>query len=346
MPVRQPPEQPLRRGAVTTGADTPLVDLNQANPYAAALSYAARGWPVFPVAGVVSGHCSCRAAALCDHPAKHPLNRSGLRAATTDIGQIANWWREWPWAGVGIRTGAPSGLVVVDIDPAHGGLQTIDDLVRSGHLPAATLQTLSVRTGGAGHHLFYDHPGVDVPNTAAQLPRLGPAAGIDLRGDGGYIIAPPSAHISGRRYQWEAGNAEPAPLPSWAGPAPPAPRPPAPPIPAVGERRIARYAEAALRNETVAVANAAEGQRNHVLNRAAYKLGTLVGAGVLDPGQVEATLTEAATGAGLGPRETVATIRSGLHEGMANPRVIPVPQAAPTPQVAPPPTPRAVRLIP
>lgn len=326
--MRQPPEQPLRRGAVTTGADTPLVDLNQANPFAAALSYAARNWPVFPVAGIVSGHCSCRAGALCDHPAKHPLNRYGLRAATTERGQIANWWREWPWAGVGIRTGAPSGLVVVDIDPAHGGLQTIDDLVRSGQLPSATLQTLSVRTGGAGHHLFYQHPRVDVPNTTGQLPRLGPAPGLDLRGDGGYIIAPPSAHISGLRYQWEAGNPEPVPLPTWAGPAPPAPRPPAPPIPAVGESRIAKYAEAALRNETAAVASAAEGQRNHVLNRAAYKLGTLVGAGVLDAGHVETTLNEAATSAGLGPRETVATIRSGLQDGIGNPRPLPNPRPA------------------
>lgn len=337
--MRQSPEQPLRRGAVATGADTPLVDLNQANPYAAALSYAARGWPVFPVAGIVSGHCSCRAATLCDHPAKHPLNRYGLRAATTDPAQIADWWRTWPWAGVGIRTGAPSGLVVVDIDPAHGGLQTIDDLIRAGQLPSATLQTLSVRTGGAGHHLFYQHPRVDIPNASGQLPNIGSAPGIDLRGDGGYIIAPPSAHSSGRRYQWEPGDHRPAELPPWAGPAPPIPRPAPPRIPAVEEGRIARYAEAALRNETTAVATAAEGQRNHVLNRAAYKLGTLVGAGALEAGQVEASLTNAATAAGLSPGETTATIRSGLRHGVANPRELPTPSLQHAPQASAPPLP-------
>ena len=266
------------------------------------------GWRV---AGIVSGHCSCRAGALCDHPAKHPLNQHGVRAAATDPAQIANWWRTWPWAGVAIRTGAPSGLVIVDIDPAHGGLRTLDELARSGQIKTATLETLQVRTGGAGHYLYYQHPQASVPNTSGQLPIIRPTPGIDLRGDGGYIIAPPSAHHSRRRYQWEPTSRALLELPVWAGPAPPTPRPEPPRIPAVGADRLARYAEAALRNESCVVASAGEGQGNEILNRASYKLGTLVGAGVLDAGVVDASLTDAAAVAGLNPRESAATIRSG-----------------------------------
>jgi Bifunctional DNA primase/polymerase, N-terminal len=312
-----------RRPAPPTRRDTPLVDLNRASPYQAALAYAARGWPVFPVAGIVGGHCGCRAGPMCDHPAKHPLNRYGLNAATTDPAQVARWWHTWPWAGVAIRTGAPSGLVVVDIDPAHGGLRTLDDLARTGQLPTRTLDTLAVRTGGAGHHLFYQHPKTTVPNTTGQLPSIGATPGVDLRGDGGYIIAPPSPHHSGQRYQWEPTLPAPAELPPWAQPAPPAPRQPPPRIPVVGEGRLARYAHAALEREAAAVASAPEGQRNHTLNRAAYNLGTLVGAGAFDEAVVATSLAHAAESAGLGPREIMTTIRSGLSTGIAHPRQLP-----------------------
>lgn len=327
-----------RRRTPPTKRDMPLVDLNSTSPYQAALAYAARGWPVFPVAGTVNSHCGCRAGPMCDHPAKHPLNRHGLNAATTDPAQVARWWHTWPWAGVAIRTGAPSGLVVVDIDPAHGGLQTLDDLARTGRLPTRTLDTLGVRTGGAGHHLFYQHPKATVPNTSGQLPRIGSTPGIDLRGDGGYIIAPPSPHHSGRRYQWEPIRLTPAELPVWAQPAPPTPRQPLSRVPAVGEGRLARYAHAALEREAATVAAAPPGQRNHTLNRAAYNLGTLVGAGALDPHLVEASLAHAAEAAGLGARETVATIQSGLTHGIAQPRQLPTATADSPPAVPPPPS--------
>lgn len=330
-----------RRPAPPTRREMPLVDLNSASPYQAALAYAARGWPVFPVAGIVGGHCGCRAGPMCDHPGKHPLNRHGLNAATTNPAEVARWWHHWPWAGVAIRTGGPSGLVVVDIDPGHGGLRTLDDLARAGRLPTPTLDTLGVRTGGAGHHLYYQHPRTVVANTSGQLPNLGATPGIDLRGDGGYIIAPPSPHHSGQRYKWEPTPAALAELPAWAQPAPPAPRQSPPRIPAVGEGRLARYAQAALEREAATVTAAPQGQRNHTLNRAAYNLGTLVGAGALDPHLVETSLAHAAEAAGLGPRETIATIQSGLTNGIAQPRQLPTatadsPSAVPSPRSASP----------
>lgn len=336
-PPRVPadPRPITRRATPPTRRAMPLVDLNNAGPYQAALAYAARGWPVFPVAGIVGGHCGCRAGPMCDRPAKHPLNRHGLNAATADPAQLARWWHTWPWAGVAIRTGAPSGLVVVDIDPAHGGLQTLDELARAGRLPTPTLDTLGVRTGGAGHHLFYQHPRLTVPNTTGQLPAIGATPGVDLRGDGGYIIAPPSPHRSGRRYQWEPTPAALAELPAWAQPAPPTPRQPPPRIPAVGEGRVARYAHAALEREAAAVAAAPQGQRNHTLNRAAYNLGTLVGAGALDQAVAETSLAHAAEAAGLNPRETIATVHSGLSNGIANPRQLPATPVE-TPTAVPP----------
>ena len=95
-----------------------------------------------------------------------------------------------------IRTGAPSGLVVVDVDPAHGGRDTLAELVAHGLTPP----TRYVHTGSGGLHLYYRHPGphLKVLNSAG---RLGP--GIDIRADGGYVVAPPSIHPRTRKaYQW------------------------------------------------------------------------------------------------------------------------------------------------
>ncbi|MEJ7569986.1 MAG: bifunctional DNA primase/polymerase [Gaiellaceae bacterium] len=157
---------------------------------AAALAYAAAGLPVLPLDG------------------KIPRNRGGLTNASVDVQIVAGWWDRWPAANIGIRTGAPSGLVVVDIDVQHGGGATLKALEQAhGALPK-TAQTL---TGGGGQHLLFRHPGVDVPNSAGQL-----GAGVDVRRDGGYIVAPPSTHASGRPYQWtrtlERGLAD---LPAW-----------------------------------------------------------------------------------------------------------------------------------
>ena len=329
----QPPPQPrsdnrgptLKRGLLDPNAATPLLELNHATPFAAALAYAQRGWPVFPVAGISGNHCSCKAGPICDHPAKHPLNRHGLRDATTDPLQLARWWRTWPTANVAIRTGVPSGLVIVDIDPAHDAIRTLDTLAQTGRLPTPTLDTLTVATGGNGHHLYYQHPRSRVPNTTSQLPTLGPTPGVDLRGDGGYIIAPPSTHRSGHQYQWNPGHHTPARLPTWAQPAPPTPRPAPPAIPALNEKRLARYVQAALDRETTSVAKAPQGQRNQTLNKAAYRLGTLVGAGVLDQTTAQTTLAAAAQTAGLTPAEIITTINSGLNAGITHPRPIPAP---------------------
>ena len=191
-----------------------LVRLNLASTHTAALVYANEGWPVFPVAGIVAGSCGCRLLAACTHPAKHPLLRNGLHGATIDPQLIDRWWQRWPWAGVAIATGARSALVVIDVDPRHGGEHSLADLQERGvNLP----DTLTVRTGGGGRHLFFRHRGPALPNSAGRLAGLGEPPGVDLRGDGGYVVAPPSPHVSEQRYQWDDNSLLPAAaLPSWA----------------------------------------------------------------------------------------------------------------------------------
>jgi hypothetical protein len=139
--------------------------------------------------------CSCGKSG-CEHVGKHPRTKHGFHDATTDEAAIRQWWTQWPDANTGIATGATSGLVVLDIDPRHGGGETLVNIERQhGSLP----HTVKVRTGGGGQHVYFAHPGGKVKSRTI-------APGIDVKADGGYIVAPPSSHASGRRYEWEASS--------------------------------------------------------------------------------------------------------------------------------------------
>ena len=177
---------------------------------AAAMFYAQRfGWAVFPLHGIdADGRCSCRDAA-CGSAGKHPRTKHGLTDSTKDQGQIRWWWAKWPTANVGIATGLASGFAALDEDPRHGGDESLAELVaRHGPLP----QTVEVVTGGGGRHLFF-------ALEEAMQSRNGIMPGLDLKGEGGYVVAPPSLHASGRGYEWEAssrpGEVALAPLPQW-----------------------------------------------------------------------------------------------------------------------------------
>jgi hypothetical protein len=142
---------------------------------------------------------------------KRPLIRwEDLQHARPSEDDIADWFRRWPDANIGIVTGEISNLIVLDVDPKHGGDAMLERL-EYRFKPLST--TVKAVTGGGGRHLYFAHPGGLTPN------RAGLAQGIDLRGDGGYVVAPPSVHPSGRPYAWTSGRAPDeitlAPLPRW-----------------------------------------------------------------------------------------------------------------------------------
>jgi RecA-family ATPase len=172
-----------------------------------ALDYAKRGWKVVPLhTPDAQGNCSCRKAG-CGSVGKHPRTMNGLKDATTDEAKIRGWWGMWPDANIGIATGAGSNLVVLDVDPRHYGdksLAVLED--ECGELPP----TLCSRTGGDGLHYLFTYPAAEIKNSAGRL-----GAGLDIRGEGGYIVAPPSLHQSGKRYVWAEAESPLSQMPDW-----------------------------------------------------------------------------------------------------------------------------------
>lgn len=164
---------------------------------AAALAACSRGWSVVPLHSIDRRRCSCRTPG-CPAPGKHPRVGWELRmheAAGPD--QLESWWRRWPRSNLGVVTGAVSGLVVIDIDPRHGGDVTLAELEAFHGTVPPTVEAL---TGGGGRHLYFRHPGLEVPSRPL-------AQGLDVKGDGGLVVAPPSVHRSGRTYRWKTGRA-------------------------------------------------------------------------------------------------------------------------------------------
>lgn len=315
----------------TNGTDTRLRD--------EALSYAARGILIFPLwhidwsPGTI---CACHEGIACGSPGKHPRTRAGLNEATTDTAIVSRWWSRWPDANIGMPAGA-NRLAVIDVDPGHGGLDTITMIRTWLRLKHAIdlYATRTIRTGGAGMHLIYRQPEGGIKSARQAFGDDAP--GVDTRGRGGYIVAPPSLHASGRRYEVIDNG---YPMAAWPKPLTTlleqAPRdetglPPGgiacgPPgtRPTSGDR-AAVWAFAALLEESKKIADLplAEGSgKNDALNASAYKLGRRVGAGYIDEASCTQALYQAASawiGHGHTERSIRATIRSGLAAGMRNP---------------------------
>ena len=175
------PKQHHPRDAVAIVADpddSVVVDLATRGALRdAALDYAARGLPVFP----------------CHAGGKTLLTRRGHLDASSHREHVWHWWRRWPNANIGLTTGPASGLLVIDLDSPQG-CESWERLTAE-HGKVATLAAI---TGGLGVHAVFAYPdGAEIGNSAGKL-----GAGIDVRGQGGYVIVPPSLHDSGRRYGW------------------------------------------------------------------------------------------------------------------------------------------------
>lgn len=219
-----------------------------------AARYATGRLPVFPVHWITEpGRCSCRRTD-CHSPGKHPLTEHGMESATTDLDQIGAWWERWPAANVAIRP--PSGVIVLDVDPRHRGATALLELTRQ-HTPLPA--TLTAWTGSGGLHVWLSYSG----RYRGALCR-----GVDVKGHNGYLVAPPSLHLSGRRYEW--GNELPtAPAPRWVRRL----LDPPPPTPVRPQRVMAARSRSGGADEGLVrlVANAKAGERNKTLHWAACR---------------------------------------------------------------------------
>lgn len=163
-----------------------------------ALAYARAGFKVFPCGSGLSREYGESGKLV--YP-KHPLTRHGFKDAITDEATIRGWWARWPHAAIGMPTGTASGLIVVDVD-RHGDDNGFASLARLSEqfgfgLPDPVAFS---RTPSGGAHLFFRAGNVSVRNSTG---RIGPyeAAGVDVRGEGGYVIVPPSVMPNGC-YEW------------------------------------------------------------------------------------------------------------------------------------------------
>ena len=172
----------------------------------AALVYAERGWAVLPLHSVEDEKCSC-GSSTCRSAGKHPRIATGVRGASSNVAQIRSWWSEWSNANVGIALGEASGLWALDVDPRNGGDDSLIELqLANDDLPT----TLHAKTGGDGEHFFFRASKAD----AIRNGKL--AEGIDVKSSGGYVVAAPSVHASGREYSWSPSlDVEPTSAPDW-----------------------------------------------------------------------------------------------------------------------------------
>jgi hypothetical protein len=239
---------------------------------------------------------------------KVPATAHGFKDATNDCDRIVSWWRLSPRANIGIDCGR-SGLLVVDLDGEEGRDAWADLVARNG----GHERTRVCVTGTGGFHIWFFGDG---PSTAR---RLGP--GIDTRGRGGYVIAPPSVHPNGNRYRWRDSAAPIAPAPAWLlGRLKP------PPPPLIGEHKplpsgvdATPYGRAALDGMAREMRTAGEGRRHAVLCGIAYRAGRLSAGGEIDAGLARDVLREAALDAGLGRAEVASALRDCFGEGLKVP---------------------------
>ena len=265
----------------------------------AALGYAKKGIPVFP----------------CNRE-KRPITKNGFHSASTDPVLIKKWWKQNTTASIGIPTGDKSGVWVFDVDSYKPGVtEALDNIIKAnGPLP----ETKTQQTGGGGLQYFFRYPGFKIPSRNGYI-----APGIDVKGDGGYVIIPPSGHPSGGQYKWidERPSAD---APQWlldlvTGEKP---RKEAPQKPVNGNGSA--YVLKALESECQNVLNALpDTNRNETLNKAAFSIGQLIAGGELYRGMAESSLFNAALSAGLSEPEIRKTLKSGLDAGERSPRTAP-----------------------
>lgn len=304
----------------------------------AALAYAARGWPVFP----------------CSPDDKAPLVEGGFKKATTDANLIKGWWRKWKGALIAVPTGPAIGAFIVDLDLGSPPLISGEDYFTQFFDYVGGIEhTAMVESASGGRHIYFKW---DDANPVGRVIRACPAlginkyardeldesgkrkknAGVDCLGTDGYAIVPPSRLNDGRGWTWihelKDGIAEPnarvldiaTKVERDKAKARPRREPPPRMVGSPDRDQISKFAQAALDKELPLLSGAPAGTRNDALNKCAYNLGQLVGAGALDEHYVTRLIEDAAHACGLikddGYPAFEKTLRSGMERGKAKPR--------------------------
>ena len=169
------------------------------------LEYIKLGWRVLPLYGIKDGKCGCGKDS-CSSPGKHPALRNGSKDASCDETQVRRWFGPDHNYNIGVCAGIESGLVILDVDPAHGG----EDSLKQYKVP----ETLEVTTGSGGRHFYFAHPGGDIRNSAGKL---GPGLGCTRDQ---WLLCRSSLYAcsAGSEYRWKVDPREqgsPRRCPSW-----------------------------------------------------------------------------------------------------------------------------------
>ncbi|WP_020388976.1 bifunctional DNA primase/polymerase [Kribbella catacumbae] len=285
----------------------------------AALAAAGHGWPVFMLARSkrpVANCAACRTATDHDPTTCGHLTCHGFYAASTDPHRITAIIAAVPYGQLAVRTGSVSGLLVVDVDPAHGGTASMTQLVAEGLLP----RTLRVVTGSGGQHLYYRHPSQHMPSR--PMPRR---PGIDIKADGGYVVLPPSIHHrTGLPYRWATNSGADVmevPPALIAACLPPMPAESSTPqtSPATTEPGGGiSHPDKLLDAHLDAVRRAPKGRRRTTLYGAARGVARMVAAGVIEQADAVTALTYVGHQAAQTDRDIRAAIAGGFRdEGIA-----------------------------
>jgi Bifunctional DNA primase/polymerase, N-terminal len=269
-------------------------------------AYIGRGWHTFVLSPTKTPVANCEP---CKDQHIHPAQMEacpclcchGFYAATLDCGRLAEMLRLHPRGLLAVRTGAPSGIAVTDVD--RHGIGAMRELQSQELFP----RTVAAATGGGGYHLVYAHPGFKIRSGAGKY-----ADGIDSKADGGYIVTPPSVHPATRQpYRWLTPfDGELAPLPKhWAEHLRERPLPPVPAQP-----RGSLYGR--MHGLVQHVLAGHDGDRNGRLYWAACRAAEMVTAGEVDRGTAEKVLIDAALESGLrgGEAEARRTVSSAMRQ--------------------------------
>ena len=249
---------------------------------------------------------------------KTPLTPNGFKAATRFPRIIERWWSDWPDAAVGLPTGEKTGFFALDIDNKPGGANGFDWLAEMEAEHGPLPDTARVTSPNGGLHIYFKYV-VGTRNRGA----LG--AGVDIRSEGGYVLAAGSTMANGRSYKWETDTREIADAPAWLLDLLLPKSAPTHTQYSLSAATNNAYVDAAVDRELADLAGAPMGTRNNALNDAAFSIGTIVGAGAISEAEARALLQDVARGWGRDWSRCCKTIENGLKAGMQNPRHIPEP---------------------